>query len=449
MKSWKAFGSTINKLNDIYHDINDSGPFKLHMQLVNSEVYQKGLCEAEFKLTTPPVLRGILVLQLLKPTKIRDLSVKFQGYQKETTVDFDVSDTGEPILPRKKKISKVLVDQLFSWDYQSVDDIVVGTYTFPFHFIVDTLLPATYCGRYVNIGYSVEACLKYEHRPCDIREITKTEEIKLIKCIPDTLFNPSILATGNWRDLLVYEFSFENKIAFQNSPYLSILSVYPLQQDKAYFMLHGLSIWLIQTLSFDKLETDLPKNYEETDRFLLYKKQHCMNSLDKEDSLYDFEIELNIPTCGSIVTKENQRLKKTIYPTIQAKNTGFISSHSLKVMFEVSEKDKNKGTTFKSNLAVSRTPSSMSAATEKSVEIECTIPGYSTFHEKRTDSTRYKKIELSFTAPIKLLSKDSNFASASPPMYSSMKPSPTISGKQLVSHNKCNIVPPTYNEIAL
>lgn len=452
MRNWKSISSTVTKLNELYNDISCSN-FKLHLQVLNPTIYQRGLCEEDFKLTTPPILRGIVVLQILRPTKISDISVIFHGELSETIIGFEAIDILEPLFAKRKKITKPLVDEIFTWDYQYAKDIQIGTYTFPFHFIIDTLLPETFDSRHLNINYVIETCLKYETSNCNgVKMSRKSQDVKLVRCVPETLFNDSIMATGNWRDLLVYEFSFQNKIAFQGSPFLSIFRIYPIEPECQYFTLHGVSIWIVQTLTFDKYVcSNYKKKYTETDKILLYKRMFNFQSLVTKNGSYNFEICLKIPSNGTIYDKSNQKLKKTIYPSINNANKGFISSHTLKVTVEVSECERYNQIKNKQNYEVSRTNSTASSASEKSIEAleSVTFPGYSNYHEKRTDATRFKKIELSFTAPIKLLSHDSEIASESPPCYSDMQQRNDNIVLDLISANKFDIVPPAYEEAAL
>ena len=449
MKSWNSISSTVNKLNNFYNDISCSN-FRLHLQVLNPTIYQRGLCEEDFKLSTPPILRGIVVVQIITPTKISDISVIFHGEQGETIIEFEAIDVLEPLFAKRKKTTKLLVNELFTWDYQYAKDVQIGTYTFPFHFIIDTLLPESFISRHLNICYRIEACLKYETNNCGGKKTArKDQKIKLVRCVPDTLFNDSILATGNWRDLLVYEFSFQNKIAFQESPFLSIFRIYPIEPEKQYFTLHGVSIWIVQNLTFDKYVcSNYKKKYTETDKILLYKRMFNFQSLVTKNGSYNFEICLKIPSNGVIYDKSNQKLKKTIYPSINNANEGFISSHTLKVTVEVSECERHNQIKNKQTYQVSRTNSTFSSSSEKSMDAldSVTFPGYTNYHEKRTDATRFKKIELSFTAPIKLLSHDSEIASESPPCYSDMQKRNDNIVMDMISANKFDIVPPAYDE---
>lgn len=452
MKSWKSLTSAVSKLNDFYNDFNCSS-FKLHTQVINPTVYQRGLCEEDFKLTTPPILRGTMVLQIIKPTKIKDISVLFYGEQSETIIDFEAIDPQEPLLAKRKNIGKVLVNQVLTWDYQYTEDIQIGTYTFPFHFIIDTLLPDSFQSRYLNTSYKIDVCLKYEQSGCsEVKVLRKCESIKLIKCVPDTLFNDSIMATGNWRDLLVYEFSFQNKIVFQNSPFLSMFKIYPIEPECQYFTLHGVSIWIVQHLSFDKyMNQHYKRKHVETDKILLYRRLFNFQSLTLEHGSYNFEICLKIPLTGTIYDKTNQKLKKAIYPSIATSNGGFISSHTLKVTIEVSECEPyNRVKTKNNNYGASRS-NSISSSSEKSMDVidSVTFPGYSNYHEKRTDSTRFKKIELSFSAPVKLLTQDSEVASMSPPCYSDLLKETNNNILDVIVANKFDIVPPAYEEAVL
>ena len=195
------------------------------------------------------------------------------------------------------------------------------------------------------------------------------------------------MATGNWRDLLVYEFSFQNKIAFQESPFLSIFRIYPIEPEKQYFTLHGVSIWIVQNLTFDKYVcSNYKKKYTETDKILLYKRMFNFQSLVTKNGSYNFEICLKIPSNGVIYDKSNQKLKKTIYPSINNNaNEGFISSHTLKVTVEVSECERHNQIKNKQTYQVSRTNSTFSSSSEKSMDAldSVTFPGYTNYHEKK------------------------------------------------------------------
>lgn len=454
MKIWE---SIVNKIGELYQELdNNHNPFRLELSIISRNVYQKGLSESEFRETTPPILRGQVTLHVYKPIEILNLSVRFFGKQIDTVQELGEDGSFESLERRfscQKKRCLVLIDQLHNWDYRSHSSIYPGTYTFPFEFIADSLLPESFQCKHVSVYYKLESTLLYLYPPSScLKAATKSENIKLIRCLSDTLFNDSIIATGNWRNLLIYEFSFQNKVAFQNTPYLSILRIYPIDKNALNFSLHSISLILIQTQSSDKIRTKRGRQYTDVNKFLLYKRHINPFSMNCNTDVYTYDIELNIPSVAyNFKEKQYQQTeKKVIYPTFFSDNHGFVNTHSLRITIEVSENAKTKRSSPRANK--SSRSSSISIANSKTSEADgVTPPNCATFHERKEGASRFKKIELSFSAPIILLSHDSMKASASPPSYSntSSNLSTLRSMENSVFSFKSPISPPLYNDITI
>ncbi|CCE81476.1 Piso0_002133 [Millerozyma farinosa CBS 7064] len=454
MKIWE---SIVNKIGELYQELdNNHSPFRLELSIISRNVYQKGLSESEFKETTPPILRGQVTLHVYKPIEMLNLSVRFFGKQIDTVQESGEEGSFESLERRfscQKKRCSVLIDQLHNWDYRSHTSIYPGTYTFPFEFIADSLLPESFQCKHVSVYYKLESTLLYLYPPSScLKAATKSENIKLIRCLSDTLFNDSIIATGNWRNLLIYEFSFQNKVAFQNTPYLSILRIYPIDKNALNFSLHSISLILIQTQSSDKIRTKRGRQYTDVNKFLLYKRHINPFSMNCNTDVYTYDIELNIPSVAhNFKEKQYQQTeKKVIYPTFFSDNHGFVNTHSLRITIEVSENAKTKRSSSRANR--SSRSSSISISNPKMSESDgVTPPNCATFHERKEGASRFKKIELSFSAPIILLSHDSMKASASPPSYSNSSSnfSTLRSMENSVFSFKSPISPPLYNDITI
>lgn len=455
MISVAKVSSAFSRIQSVCYELNQSSFCKLELDLVSPTVYLKGLEKCDIELSGPAILRGMAVLYLNKPAKLNNVKVLFRGTQSRTYVDLILIKAYESIKLKKMKKEHTLVDDFYNWNYLG-RTMKEGIYHFPFLFIIDHSLPESYLARHFSVGYSVDVEIELGGRmETNPRVIRSSHSVQLIRCLGDINYSDSAIATGNWRDLLVYQFSFNSRTAFQNSTFLANIKVYPLV--KKGFKIYYASAFLIQTLRYENTDGSIiSRNSTDTEKFLLLKKYISPPSLMEEDGCFNIDLLFDIPSFATATDKESKKAKKPIYPTMCTQKDRSITSHSIKLVMSVSEcvmhesrilQEENNHLDPCSVVLLSNSSlKSNNLLKTSSCDSNSRVPGYSTFHEKRNDHTKYKRIELSFSIPITLLCHDSKIASSSPPLYSKNFDQ-VIENNSCLTINKSNLFPPNYEDL--
>lgn len=423
----------------------------------NKTIYQRGITPSELKQCSPQVLSGNLILVIFKSVMIEKLTVSFRGIKFETLFDLahiknypsSVDYLNYCVNGQKMSHYTKIIDDSLVYDN---DLLSPGIYAFPFQFLVDPLLPSSIISSYLNISYKVNVYLSYNTGPSlPSTSMNAQSEVLLIRCLPDSvdLSHDSLIANGNWRNLLIYEFNFPSKFAYQNLPYNFFLNLYPIEDQFQLFEVHSISIQLIQHCQFDKICSNDSLNslanvsrqkHSEIHKFDLYSK--LVNLKDFQQSPaggFGYSLQFRFPSASDDQDTANKRLVPTI---INDKNEGFTTTHNLKVCLEVSQLRTKKS--FKCN-KFSSNP-----------DPPASIPSYSMYHKCKNEASKYKRMELCFTAPIILLSPQSCHGAMSPPLYSHSNNSIPLKSRRNLnnivsdkfgSKNKSLVLPPSYTDV--
>lgn len=458
------------------HKVDSCCQILLDLLDTNKIIYQRGITPTDLKQCSPQVLSGNLILVVFKPIMIEKLAVNFKGIKFETLFELSMINS-KNYASTIDYVTCYLNGQKRSHYTKIIDDSLVydndllspGIYTFPFQFLVDPLLPSSIISSYLNITYKVHACLSYNTGPSlSSNTLNIHSEVLLIRCLPDSvnLNHDSLIANGNWRNLLIYEFNFQNKFAYQNLPYSFFINLYSINDKFQLFEIHSISIHLIQQCQFDKIgsnhsltslssspsSSSLRQKHSEINKVLLFSKVLSLKDFNQNLSGgFSYKIEFKLP---SVTNNHDSDNKKLIYPTIiNDNNEGFTTTHNLKVSLEVSQLRNKKS--FKPNRPNSKTIDINSKVLDGSA---APIPSYSTYHRCKNEASKYKKMELSFSSPILLLSPQSCHGAKSPPLYSHINNSIPVSSSENLNNlftsskfrnkNRSLIVPPSYSEVS-
>lgn len=434
-----------------------SSHFKLSIHVLNSTIYQKEIKGTDYTSAGYQLLVGNLILSVYKDTKINDIQVQFGGHTFEPVFEVALGDH----IARKKIENTRLVNEKSIWNVRSV--LVPGIYTYSFTFVVNPLLPESLLTKTLLTKYWIAVDLEYKTLAL-VKSIHHEYPINIVRSLPNdlALYSEPIIATGNWRDMLVYEFHFLSKFAFQGQPYTVTLNVYPIGGFNYNFRIFNLSVQLIQRTSYHvKSGYGVnSKKYSETQTVLLFKKNisfYDMYHASTPGGYMHFENEVPMPRINELQSNVlDMSSKEYIFPSTSHDNTsGMVVSHALKASFEVVEVKEPELKTLPPFRRSSCATSCSLGLSKSTTSSETAVPAYSTFHESK-DVSKYKKVELSFSAPILLLSCQSIHGSISPPAYASELNGPSFSEhmasflKKLERKTKDVVsqLPPQYNLVS-
>ncbi|CUM65679.1 uncharacterized protein PRCAT00003327001 [Priceomyces carsonii] len=414
-----------NEHNDFESDNRNNSFFKMIINITNKEIYLKGLNRREIGMNNSQILNGTTTVIVLKPLKVKNLTVRFRGCKYVTVYEA----RGENIrsnglgLDQENKMKQrkhyiPLVDDKLIWTHQADEQLPIGIYNYTFNFVIDPQLPESITSIYLNTSYFVETQLEWQLDDGEAKKARDSTEINMIRCTSDSpiFFSDPIIATGNWRNLLVYEFNLQNKVAFLGMPYSLSIRLYPLQHDQHTFDVYSISVHLIQKLQFNIVEPDnktspdstLIRKHCESHKRLLYNRALTLRDWEKEGNTYHVNNAIIFPPSTS---KSKDKHKKFIHPfVISDMNEEFVISHILKITFEISERRPVLKNLKDSKLPHLTTPSPKTSGDDN-------IPICSAFHNTRSELNKYKRVELSFSTPIVILSSQSIKGSMSPPQY--------------------------------
>lgn len=449
---------------------------KLLLHLADHTVYQRGINSLELSECSPHALYGTVVLVVLKPIHISSIQVCLKGFKFETVLELSSIKTGaNSYADGQKKIHyKKLLDDCSIWKFNDLN-FQIGIYTFPFQFLIDPNLPPSISSNYINIHYNIEALINYQTSYSS--QVSKVKSIiNIVRCLSDisnNILNDPILASGNWRNLMIYQFQLQNKIAFQNCLYNALILIHNIDDSLISFHVHAVSIYLIQSCQFDKVEynglrpisnvpSHLSKHFE-YNKFLLLKKLVSLKDFEiLPNGSFQYICNFKIPSCQTPFDESFKNFKKCIYPTINnSNNDGFTTFHNLKICLEVSESKQprhlpKKRTWSDSSIGKSSDLDDISPSQSTSFPQSTIIPGYSTYHQRKNSGSKFKKTELSFTVPIFLLTSQSCQSSKNPPLYSHISSDDSftkihddlnslIPKNQFKSKYNNGIIPPNYS----
>ncbi|CAK7896206.1 hypothetical protein CAAN1_12S01090 [[Candida] anglica] len=381
-----------------------SPPCTITTKILDSHVFQRGISEHEINSTPAQILRGSMILFVYEPVLISNIKVRFFGKQ--------IILTGDD--PEKR----ILADDVFTWNYsQPHESTPIGVYTYPFQFIIQSDLPESIISPYVKVNYSINASVNYidpTSKSFNTLQLKAVErKINLLRCVIEhsSTNTESIAITGNWRNILIYDFNFQNKVVFQGNSYIATIKIYP-STLLLKFKVYSISIWLNQIICTNGINPN-EKQFEETNKILLRRKLLSLHDKDINMNQYMSTIVVPIPKQDRIQTDINKE-PRSIYPRIGYTNSTNIHKsvrihHNIKICLEVSEIQENTSTSF---------PSNNDIQLDSKSNLRNSPPNNIAYHPCLSDRNRYKKVELAFHAPICILDELSSTGLATPPLYS-------------------------------
>ena len=475
-----------------------------------NRIYQKGLTQLQISSSCPQVLTGLLLLSVFKPVDILEIRVSWMGDCLETVYAESKNDAPlEDTARYCKKINKhSLVNESIHF-HKSV--LPPGIYKYDFNFVVDPFLPESIKSRYITNTYYVKVDVSHVTGSAT-KHATSKSDVQLIRSVPEDFspFSDPLMASGNWRNKLIYEFDLQTKMAFQKSTYCATVGIYPVTtfQD---FRVYSMSIILLQQILFDTVDqdsgnlTEPPKKHVEVQKIKLHHKElslEDMYSLLTPEGYLKLTAKFIIPT----IPKGNEdyhtsKSSKVVYPSFNHdKKTGFSISHTIKAIFEVGELKPSDRKPFEDltsrrysqqsgnslrrlseetlvpiitnpnensseingcNTLSNRTASeiTLTSLSTKSAINPYVVPSYRAIHDSCKDASKYKKVELSYSSPISILSPNTS-DTISQPKYTPVDSSNFLFENSFNLTQKClkhfktktklnQIVPPMYTEYSI
>lgn len=310
-----------------------------------------------------------------RPTFLNTITVAFRGIKLECRYDVD----------RKKLFYEKINDESYVWRLH--EHLSPGSYTFPFHFLVRPL-PATVRGVLSDVQYHVQATVSYTNTMAKLKE-----PVQLVRTPPPGA-REYVVATGNWRDLLVYEFGLQSKVAFQGHPYKCSILIYPIGGAR-WFEVHAVSVLLVQACKIPRVASTAKTT--ESAKYLLFHREVTTSEMTWT-SHYSLDISFTIaPTC--LTYDELGALSpRSVYPSTESQ--GFEADHKLRLCLDICE--------LQSPLPL---PSEMGA-----------VPGYATYHRRRSQALRFRRMEVLYAMPLTILPSALLQGLVSPPSYHQVPP---------------------------
>jgi hypothetical protein len=494
-------------------DPSTNSYLKISLQVYN-RIYQKGLTQQQISSSCPQVLTGLLVLSVFKPVDILEIKVSWMGDCLEMVYAEGRNDAlFDDTVQYSKQIDKhSLVNESIHF-HESV--LPPGIYKYDFDFVVDPFLPESIKSRYITNKYCVKVDVSHVTGSAT-KQVTSKTDVQLIRSVPEDFspFADPLIASGNWRNKLIYEFDLQTKMAFQMSTYCATVGVYPVATFHD-FRVYSMSIILLQQILFDIVDqesgnlTEPPKKHVEVQKIMLHHKELTMEDMYSfltPEGYLKLTANFIIPT----ITTGNEdshtsKSNKVVYPSFNHdKKSGFSISHTIKAIFEVGELKASDRKSFEDitsrrysqqsgdsprrlseetlvpiitesnpnpnensseingcDTLSSRTASetTLTSLSTKSTVNPYVVPSYRAFHDSRQDASKYKKVELSYSSPISILSPNTS-DTISQPKYTPVDPSNFLFENSFNLTQKClkhfktktkvnQIVPPMYTEYSI
>ncbi|KAG7877503.1 hypothetical protein KL937_004698 [Ogataea polymorpha] len=259
-----------------------------------------------------------------------------------------------------------------------------GTYYFPFEFLLDGNVPQSFSHHIANVSYFLQ--IEIINPGSTFKVQTCRTLLTVVKCQVYPEVEDSI-AFGNWRNLLIYRMSVNNKTIYLGDFIRINLKFIPLHYDR--YKIHRVKITLVQ---HTQRERKVHK-----DKVPLYNREPPGN---------DLELKLPIET-GYIKFKKNNVL---LYPSITLSNTDGVLEISHKV--EISLLVEEISCSQKSPLS---SICSESTKSSQSIDDDWTMSNASMIDEAGT--LRNKRIQLTMSTKLQVLRHESHLGIEPPPSY--------------------------------
>ncbi|KAG7886911.1 hypothetical protein KL936_004762 [Ogataea polymorpha] len=330
--------------------------YELGVQLLDRNVFLKP--------DTMVPIRGCLVLRIKKKQiNIPSLTVQLIG---KTQLD---------------KSTEIQINPKRQWHCNWMEQ---GTYYFPFEFLLDGNVPQSFSHHIANVSYFLQ--IEIINPGSTFKVQTCRTLLTVVKCQVYPEVEDSI-AFGNWRNLLIYRMSVNNKTIYLGDFIRINLKFIPLHYDR--YKIHRVKITLVQ---HTRRERKVHK-----DKVPLYNREPPGN---------DLELKLPIET-GYIKFKKNNVL---VYPSITLSNTDGVLeiSHRVEISLLVEEISCSQKSPLSSIC-------SESTKSSQSIDDDWTMSNASMIDEAGT--LRNKRIQLTMSTKLQVLRHESHLGIEPPPSY--------------------------------
>lgn len=394
-------GEKVSKLNETFQEALRIPPIGVHLDILNLTIYQRGTNEREFEMSSPPLLLGAVILEVLRPTAVKSLSVGFTGGRSKTNFEVIFGMLEDENYYGKNQIETFYNKQQRWLLTQRFEE---GTYRIPFRFVVDRFLVQSINNEYLRVNYKIEACLDYFSPLGVFKTTSKETEIKLFPYMTEIDLQLPAGSTGNWRDIFIYQYFLQSTLLFQGTSYQVSIRVQPIGQLDRSYRLHNISARLFQHFLFYNISGS-QHNYSETDTFTLYHKRFTSETTETARLL---SFRMPIPSSFLKTKKTNKGKNNKLHPTMMAKE--FHCKHQLKISMTVSETI--------GEIAKHGPSENKSFTHNDDCNVYSTLGSVSRYHPGKPSSLKFRKVDLIFSVPVVILSQESKDASKPPPAYS-------------------------------
>ncbi|KAG7755035.1 hypothetical protein KL947_004529 [Ogataea haglerorum] len=337
-------------------------------QFISNRSYELAIQPLDYKVFLKPdtmvPIRGCLVLRIKKKQiNVPSLTVQLIG---KTQLD---KSTETQINPKRQ------------WHCNWMEQ---GTYYFPFEFLLDGNVPQSFSHHMGNVSYFLQSEI------INPESTFKVQKCRLLLTVVRCHMCPEVedsIALGNWRNLLIYRMSVNNKTIYLGDFIRINLKLVPLQDDR--YKIHRVKISLVQ-----HTRRGLKVHKE---RVPLYNTEPPGNDL-----------ELQLPVEASYI-----RFKKSnilVYPSTTLSNTKGVLEISHKV--EISLLVEELSCLQNSPLSASRSGSSKSS---QNINYDWAMSNASMIDETGTSGN--KRIQLTMSTKLQVLRHESHLAVEPPPSY--------------------------------
>ena len=392
-----TLGEKVSKLNGKFQEALSVPPIGLRLDMLNLTIYQRGTNEMEFERSSPPLLLGAVILEVLRPTAIKSLNVGFTGGRRQANLEVILGMLREENPYGKNRI-ETFYNKQQRWLFMQKFEI--GTYRIPFRFVVDSFLIQSISNEYLTVSYKIEARLDYFTSLGVCKATTKEAEIKLFPYMIEAELQLPAASTGNWRDLFVYQYSLQSTLLFQGTSYPVSIRVQPVGPLDRSYRLHDVSAKLFQQIVFYNINGSQHK-YSETDTFTLYHKRITSEATETARLL---GFCMAIPSSFLKMKRNKKGKNKKPYPTVMTKE--FHCKHQLKISMTVSETIDE---------TVKDGPSENKSSRE--CDFHDKLGHISRYHPGKPSPLKFRKVDLIFSVPVVIMSQESRDASKLPPAY--------------------------------
>ncbi|ODV87767.1 hypothetical protein CANARDRAFT_15032 [[Candida] arabinofermentans NRRL YB-2248] len=316
--------------------------FTASLKLLDDSIYIRNTLNESISDYIP--IKGCLLLIVTKSINIKTINITFNG---ESITNLYIQNQNNDSIDSNGDSNNTLIKNLKNWNLN--DKLLPGCYTFPFEFLFDIKLPESINHRFGKVNYSIDcqiqSCLN-NNTPPKINNCSQI--IQIIRCKPIQINSRTddSLAVGNWRDLLYYQISLENRLLTLGCDFNVNFKILPILINK--FKIHALKITLYQYSNYEIDESLSPNEFDVTklkqdDKIQLYYEKFLNNNKsDFNQNIFEKSIKIKIVEKYLKKSNEsdyNQQKLLEIYPSLKNQDLNLNVSHKLKISMVLEEKD--------------------------------------------------------------------------------------------------------------